>query len=669
MIRRLLLSLVFLAFAGPVLAAPTVTGTAEAVTLTANSATLTIPADATAVYVGWSYYNATGAKGLATATLNSVAASQTSTLQTAATDLVAAGVLAWYAPATGARTLTMTFDAATTEGPNIIAVYVKGGELSAYRDVKSAHGNSSAALSVSLTTVSGDLVIKWDQRNDAAATPPATSAGWTSVASQNLNSEHMNAETIPATGSSLTVVSEDENYSTLFTISIPDGDTSTKEQEGFRFGVDDAAEASHTWAAAQDTSVTLAASQARLIRMLVNGTGDAPAIAYTLRYQKNGAGGYTAVPIAAASTPTLSFGVQGTIAYSAASGTTVSPTYPTGITTTSALVLIVGQKPTTANGGTVTTPSGWTLQASRTGANDGNTGGYVATLGADTGNTNIFVYTKDTVAGTETGTLAITVGDNNVAWADIYRVQASAEATFSYAADTGKDTTTGATVSIATAGGLTIAAGDILIAGMVVPTDVTTPAQFSAESLTQSGTTFGTVTEVEEPDSTAGNDIGGFVVQSDVASGSGSAAVTLGGTAGGTTTNVMGPGFVIRIRAVAVSHEVYISPSANITAGGEATTFQLAAPSGKATSDFVTGRRWDDENGTDTIDLTTDDYTEVEWSVGLSATPITTDYYDFRVYQGALALDTYSVTPRWTVGTSASSVPIFIHHLTNQTVH
>ena len=48
---------------------------------------------------------------------------------------------------------------------------------------------------------------------------------------------------------------------------------------------------------------------------------------------------------------------------------------------------------------------------------------------------------------------------------------------------------------------------------------------------------------------------------------------------------------------------VYIAPSANITSGGEATTAQLTAPAGKTTADFSVGRMWDDENGTDSVDI------------------------------------------------------------------
>lgn len=76
----------------------------------------------------------------------------------------------------------------------------------------------------------------------------------------------------------------------------------------------------------------------------------------------------------------ISFGSSGGAAYSSAAGaTSVAPAYPTGIAAGQALVLILGMKPTVADGGAVTTPAGWTLQGSITGA-----GGYGATLSAAT---------------------------------------------------------------------------------------------------------------------------------------------------------------------------------------------------------------------------------------------------------------------------------------------
>jgi len=100
--------------------------------------------------------------------------------------------------------------------------------------------------------------------------------------------------------------------------------------------------------------------------------------------------------------------VAAAAAYSAASGTTVSPAYPAGILATDVVLLFVGQKPTAVGGGTVTTPTGWTLRDELT-----NAGGYTA-QGADTGNTNLRVYSWNTPVAGQTGNLAVTIGGNDV---------------------------------------------------------------------------------------------------------------------------------------------------------------------------------------------------------------------------------------------------------------
>lgn len=230
-------------------------------------------------------------------------------------------------------------------------------------------------------------------------------------------------------------------------------------------------------------------------------------------------------------------------------------TYPTGLVVNEILVLIIGMKPSAANSGSVTTPAGWTAvpNGALTGA-----GGYGTTLGADTGNTNVFTFTR-VVTGTLTGNFTVTLANNNVAWANIIEFSNDTKA-WEVAGATGQDTTAG-NVSIATTPTLALRPGDELIGAMVIPTDVTTPAQFSAQAFTATGATFGTVTELAEPDSITGNDIGGFICYGEVATGTVTSAVTLTATAGGTTTNVRGPGVVIRLREV-------IGPVQNLQATG-----------------------------------------------------------------------------------------------------
>jgi hypothetical protein len=242
--------------------------------------------------------------------------------------------------------------------------------------------------------------------------------------------------------------------------------------------------------------------------------------------------------------------VAGAFAYSASGGTSVSPAYPAGITANYVLVLVVGQKPSAANSGTVTTPIGWTLREELTGA-----GGYGTTLGADTGNTNLRFYTKDTVTGSESGTLAVTLAINNISWAQFIGIPHGGGA-ISFGAADGSDTAAGS-VSIVCGANPGFTANDMALWGMCIPTDVTTPAQFAGHSLTAAGATFGTGTEIGEADSATGNDIGGYLAWAMCIAGTTTGNPTLTTTATGTTTNVRGPAVVLRIREAAVASYVY----------------------------------------------------------------------------------------------------------------
>ncbi len=243
--------------------------------------------------------------------------------------------------------------------------------------------------------------------------------------------------------------------------------------------------------------------------------------------------------------------VAGAAAYSAQNGTSVSPAYPAGILATDAVLLFVGQKPSTANGGTVTTPTGWTLREELTGA-----GGYGTTLGADTGNTNLLVYSWNTPVAGQTGTLAVTLGVNNVTWAFMVRIPTGGGALSYGSADGQRTTAATSPLSVALANGATATnfqSGDLAIWAMCIPTDVTTPSQFSAQSITATGATFAAAVEMNEPDSSTGNDIGGYSARALVTAGSSTAAPTVTATLAGTLTNVRGPVVLLRVREAAVT--------------------------------------------------------------------------------------------------------------------
>jgi hypothetical protein len=226
-------------------------------------------------------------------------------------------------------------------------------------------------------------------------------------------------------------------------------------------------------------------------------------------------------------------------------GTSVSPAYPSPIAANDILVLVVGQKPSTANGGTVTTPTGWTLIESVLAA-----GGYGTTLAADTGNTNLFIYVKNTVTGTEAGNLTITVGTNNICWATIIRVPGVGLSSYSFGTADGQRTTapTGGTpfTNLLTNGGSApnIQAGDVAIWAMCIPTDSPT---FATPTISSTGTTFGTPA-FRAIFTGLGNDLGGYIAHATATAGSSTAAPTVGITANLTVTNVRGPIALIRLR-------------------------------------------------------------------------------------------------------------------------
>lgn len=274
-------------------------------------------------------------------------------------------------------------------------------------------------------------------------------------------------------------------------------------------------------------------------------------------------------------TAAITYQTPGAIAYSTAGGTSVSPAYPASIATNDLLILIIGMKPSTANSGSVTTPTGWTADGSLTGA-----GGYGTTLGGDTGNTNVFAFYK-VATGTESGTLAVTLTTNNISWAQMYRFS-NASGSWSVAGATGSDTSAG-NVSITHSTNPGVTAGDYILGAMIIPTDVGGGAQFSSEALSQTGVTFNTPVEISEPFTNVGNDIGGVTYYSSATAGTASASPTFTATAGGTTTNVRGPGIFIRVREANTAPTLSISQpdgvSDTVTVGASYNiTYSLADP-------------------------------------------------------------------------------------------
>lgn len=183
---------------------------------------VTVESDATAFAMFWSYWdNLVTSPGLLWATLNGVAPAQTEEIARAG-NAAASGVCIWYRPETGTKTLQVQWDAppdAAGGGPNCVVVCLKDGDLRGWRDARTAQGLNATAVSVTLQTESGDLVLKFDSRQGATA--PSLSASWTNGQTQaNVGGASGRLSYISASGTTQACDSEDEAFSTIVAVAI-----------------------------------------------------------------------------------------------------------------------------------------------------------------------------------------------------------------------------------------------------------------------------------------------------------------------------------------------------------------------------------------------------------------------------------------------------------------
>lgn len=163
--------------------------------------------------------------------------------------------------------------------------------------------------------------------------------------------------------------------------------------------------------------------------------------------------------------------------------------------------------------------------------------------GADVGPTRVQIWTKILTDTSDNGlTLTATVTGGSIAAMNTFLARKAADKAWGIQIATGEDLTGAASWSAVLSPDLVLPTGALIYAQSAIPTDVTTPAQFTAEAFTASGITFNAGNKIIEADSSTGNDIGGHGHRTSIASGSGSAVqVTYSATASGTVTNVYGP--------------------------------------------------------------------------------------------------------------------------------
>jgi hypothetical protein len=543
----------------------------------------------------------------------------------------------WYCinPTVGAgHTVTKTGNAASTGLLAYSASSPTFDQASA-----GASGNGTSAASGSFTPAQNGSLIISGLLVEGGNKPYAVDSGLTIQNDEGAGGAYnlVDADLVQTTAAAINPTwtwTGAENYS-VGAVAFYEAVSATVDQEGVRFGLDDGNEASHTWKAAQDVNVTHPLGTNLLVRAILDAAGDPASFSPALRYQKNGSGGYVAVPVGASSTAYNSPGqptsATGTTVGTAASSWTINrPTAAAGD-----LVVFVLAWDDSTNTTSVSAPAGPNGETAVSIAGPVASAStemrmqawYYIASGAWSSGTLVFTpNASETVRAA--AWVAATAGNFDAAdpigWSNTAASAGTAETTV--------NSPTGTAEANDGNGRLVIAYGSDADA-------ITAPA---------SGTT--TV------DNTTGGGVGLCVVtRNTLVSNSESVAAIAATIASDSWASIA---FVIKPDVDVTANQVYVATSTQIAAGGEATTARLTAPSGKTTSDFTTGRRWDDENGTDAIDIASDFYTEVEWCLRAQAPAAQGDYFDFRVYNGSSPLSTYSVTPRWMIGNPLAMPPL-----------
>lgn len=219
--------------------------------------------------------------------------------------------------------------------------------------------------------------------------------------------------------------------------------------------------------------------------------------------------------------------------------TSITPAFPAGATVGRLGILqLVSGHP---DDSIPSTPSGWTLVDSFSGG-----GG---TFGSGTGPRRLTWFAR-VLTGTESApTTALPTGTGSVIAGRIHVLSRSAGTGWRWAVSSGEDTISGTSFSVTAATALTWATGGFALIGYALPVST---ASLTAEAITATGITYGTVTEQADDQITSGNAGRLGAATASVTAGSGTQAPTLAATAAAATTGVAA---VLRIREATADME------------------------------------------------------------------------------------------------------------------
>lgn len=228
----------------------------------------------------------------------------------------------------------------------------------------------------------------------------------------------------------------------------------------------------------------------------------------------------------------------------AAVGTTsLSVPLPASIATGNLLVLVVSSKYPAA---VPAEPTGYRFRGSFSGGSGAS--------GVDAGQALISVYTKPVSQTGESGNVAVAITGGNVCRGRIFQYTKTANAgtSWGFAFAGGAQNTPGLAWAVTASTLLDITAGDMVLACSAVNGDGSAgTTAFSAQALLATGTTLGTEAEIDDGVTANGDDLGMFVSEHPIATGTASAPCTYAATASATSASTpAGATAFLRLREI-----------------------------------------------------------------------------------------------------------------------
>ena len=203
--------------------------------------------------------------------------------------------------ASGTFTPTISWDGSSRINRGIYAVPVSGVKAASYQtgaiNVQASPGTGTDGVTTgNMTPTEQPACVIGGVANGGSVNTPAAGTGFTSIGTawqfgygtDLFRAEHQRITSTSALPLTMTAGANVRHFSVAVILSETGAGAATLEQTHYRFRNDDGSETTATWAAAEDTPISLAKNTPVRLRVEIGATGDPANAAYKLQYRKVG---------------------------------------------------------------------------------------------------------------------------------------------------------------------------------------------------------------------------------------------------------------------------------------------------------------------------------------------------------------------------------------------